>query len=265
MRERNFCPQGITLNEIEYPAHILAAAEDAVPGAEVSFEQALRASIRISIASPTKFKVFQNEQLHDGPFGALRLAVAADKIIGLLLSLQDQDPQVVSLGWNSVNAATRPEVFRDENAHAEMLALRHAGLALPIPVAALPDQNICFVEVSSSENCDACKERNRMWGSTAISMYSLLTRQVLEELGFDEGESCRGDSRESEKAHVVFGDFDRAHLETSFLYVPGMNVEAKKAFEVYTSNIRKHNGRRYQADYSEIIATQRRLLVEEVE
>lgn len=268
----NFSPKGISLREIEYPAAIQTAAKGILPGSEVSLAEALQASIRLSVASPTQSKILNGETLHDGPFGAIRLAVKADKMIHLLLSLQEKGPeeivetllqvkaQVISLGWNSVNGATRPEVFRDENAHAEMLALRNAGMSLPLSVASLPDHNICFIETSSSENCDACRERNRMWGSTALSLYALLTRQVVEQLGFDEGDTSRIDQRDVGTPHVKFGDFSLPHLETTFVYAPGLEEEATKAFDIYKANMKLSNTRRYQADYSEIINRQRNLL-----
>jgi len=250
----------LELAKVEYPKYILSAAGNSQPGQTLSFGEALIDAVNISQVSPTRVKTVGKMKFANGPFGAIRLIVQADKFFKIIHQLKNAcaadaieelrelQGQVASLGWNQVNAADKDNVFFDPIAHAEMVALTNAGMAVPLSVSRWSANNLMQIEISSSQNCESCESRNRLWGGTGLSMYALPTQLVLKGTGFDEGAASRIDSREIEKPWTNIVDL-KTGFSMSSAYLPGLESAGLNAFEIY-----KNTGAQiYQADYSEVI------------
>ncbi len=250
----------IKLAKVDYPEDILVAAGSSQPGETVSFEQSLIDAVSISQVSPTQVKTIKDMKFANGPFGAIRMVVQASKFFEIIYKLRNASAKdaveelkslrgkVASLGWNQVNAANCSETFFNPVAHAEMVALENAGKAIPIPVSEWGKENLIQVELSSSQNCESCESRNRLWGGTGLSMYALPTQRVRKALGFDEGEACHTDDRPTGKPWVNIIQL-KDGFNMSSAYCPGLEDCAVKAFNIYTDT----GAELYQVDYTKNI------------
>jgi len=156
--------------------------------------------------------------------------------------------KVISIGHNCVNGARSKDgiVFSNPVAHGEMDAIRKAGTALPFPVSMWAEKDICFVEATSSEDCDSCHSRNSLWSGTALSIAATTTLDVLMHTGFDEGEACKIDHRDSSVHHASIHNLETHGFGMSTVYTPHLREKAARAFAIYKG----HGARNYQADYS---------------
>ena len=264
MPETNLAATTFTLYNTSYSPDIWNAAKRAQPGNIVTFENALEASIDVSCQSSKVFVQRDGEKYPDGPFGAIRMAVKATELFRILLNLRgasakevyekikNLEGRVVSIGHNCVNGARskKGEVFSNPVAHGEMDAIIKAGMAVPFPVCKWPEKDICFVEATSSEDCDSCSSRNSLWSGTALTIAATTTLDVLKHTGFDEGEACKIDDRDPSLHHANIHDLASKNFGMSSVYTPHLREKAARAFAIY----REHEAQIYQADYSKNIA-----------